>query len=252
MIMTGAMCIVAQGSSLQLVIATIVMLLYMLLVLKTAPFEEDTEDWSSFIGCFALCMTTFGGVCLITDDPLNRTFEPFTMAVILITLNVLSMTAQLSILILLDCGVWDRVFMRRKKKLDRSSRGRRMSSVLPMTLTKDLALARVKQLREVRLLYGAGSDEYKEVAIGLDQMKDAKNNAMPIKNGAEKQVDRTKVFPIASTNEDNDDDDSKNKNMNHEEAREYLVSIRKEFSAGSKEYRDAARSLDFSESEHVI
>ena len=54
MVMTGAMCVVAQGSAIQLAVATIVMLLYMLLVLKTAPFEEDSEDWSSFIGCFAL------------------------------------------------------------------------------------------------------------------------------------------------------------------------------------------------------
>ena len=172
--MTGAMCIVAQGSSLQLVFATIVMLLYMLLVLKTAPFEEDTEDWSSFIGCFALCMTTFGGVCLITDDPSNKTFDPFVMAVILISLNVVSMTSQLSILILVDCGVWDRLCMQRKKKVDRSSRGRRRSSILPVSLSKSEALEKVQILRDVRLKYGAGSDEYVEAAKKYQQQHERK------------------------------------------------------------------------------
>ena len=45
-IMTGALCVTAQGSSLQLLIAVITQQFYMLLVLKTAPYEEDTEDWT--------------------------------------------------------------------------------------------------------------------------------------------------------------------------------------------------------------
>ena len=81
MIMTGAMCVVAQGSSVQLLIAILVMLMYMLLgkknlfrlyvgcffcselfvflsffflaVLKTAPFIANSEDWSAFLACLA-------------------------------------------------------------------------------------------------------------------------------------------------------------------------------------------------------
>ena len=132
MVMTGAMCVVAQGSALQLVVANIVMLLYMLLVLKTAPFEEDSEDWSSFVGCFALCITTLGGLCLIMDDPLDPTFDSNVMMILLVALNILSMSVQLGIMVLLDCGVWDRLCMRRGKKLDRTSRGRRKSTqILP-------------------------------------------------------------------------------------------------------------------------
>ena len=54
MIMTGAMCVIAQGSSVQLLVAILVMQFYMLLVLKTAPYEADSEDWTSFIAC-VLC-----------------------------------------------------------------------------------------------------------------------------------------------------------------------------------------------------
>jgi len=128
MVMTGAMCVVAQGSPVQLAVATVVMLFYMLLVLKTAPFEEDTEDWSSFVSCCALCMTTFGGLCLITDDPSNPSFDPYMMMVVLISMNVLAFTIQIGIVVLLDCGVWDRCCMKRKQKVDRSSRGRRNST----------------------------------------------------------------------------------------------------------------------------
>jgi hypothetical protein len=132
MVMTGAMCVVAQGSPLQLAVATIVMLFYMLLVLKMAPFEEDSEDWSSFVGCFALCMTTLGGLCLIMDDPLNPSFDSYVMMVALISLNVLSLAIQIGIVVLLDCGVWDRCCMKRKQKVDRSHRGRRKSThILP-------------------------------------------------------------------------------------------------------------------------
>ena len=45
-IMTGAMCVVAQGSSAQLLIAVLVMVVYMLVILKTSPFVEDSEDIS--------------------------------------------------------------------------------------------------------------------------------------------------------------------------------------------------------------
>ena len=54
MLMTGAMCVVAPGSSVQLLIAVLVMLLYTMTILKTAPYEEDSEDWSSFISCVAV------------------------------------------------------------------------------------------------------------------------------------------------------------------------------------------------------
>ena len=56
-IMTGALCVTAQGSSLQLLIAVLTQQFYMLLVLKTAPYEEDTEDWTSFISSFCLTLT---------------------------------------------------------------------------------------------------------------------------------------------------------------------------------------------------
>ena len=136
MIMTGAMCVVAQGSSVQLLIAILVMLMYMLLgkknlfclyngcffcselfvflsffflaVLKTAPFEADSEDWSAFVACVALTLTTIGGFALIMDDPATRTYESAVLAVILIGINVLCIVIEILIVVVVDCGTYER------------------------------------------------------------------------------------------------------------------------------------------------
>jgi hypothetical protein len=137
MIMTGAMCVVAQGSSVQLLIAILVMLMYMLLgklknnlfclyvgcffgsellvflscflaVLKTAPFQADSEDWSAFVACVALTLTTIGGFALIMDDPTTRTYESAVLAVILIGINVLCIVIEILIVVVVDCGAYER------------------------------------------------------------------------------------------------------------------------------------------------
>ena len=108
MIMTGAMCVVAQGSSVQLLIAIMVMLFYMLLVLKTAPFKEDSEDWSAFVACVALTLTTIGGFALVTDKATDRTYESAVLAVILIGINLACLGTDFIIVLVVDCGLGQR------------------------------------------------------------------------------------------------------------------------------------------------
>ena len=108
MIMTGAMCVIAQGSSVQLLIAILVMLFYMLLVLKTAPYEADSEDWTAFIACVALTLTTIGGFALITDDPTTRTYESTVLTIVLIGINVICFVLEIILVVVFDCGVYER------------------------------------------------------------------------------------------------------------------------------------------------
>ena len=103
--MTGAMVVVAPGSSVQLLIAVLVMLWYLMVVLKTAPYEEDSEDWSSFIACVALTLTCIGGLVLIQDNPSNRTYEDSLLAVILIGINVFCIALDIVIVVVVDCGL---------------------------------------------------------------------------------------------------------------------------------------------------
>ena len=102
-IMTGAMVVVAPGSSVQLLIAVLVMQGYLMVVLKTAPYEEDSEDWSSFIACVALTLTCIGGLVLIQDNPTNRTYEDSLLAAILIGINVFCIAADIVIVVVFDC-----------------------------------------------------------------------------------------------------------------------------------------------------
>ena len=108
MVMTGAMCVVAQGSSVQLLIAILIMQFYMLLVLKTAPYEADSEDWNAFIACVALTLTTIGGFALFTDDPTQRTYENTVLTIILVSINAVVLTLDILIVIVFDCGAYER------------------------------------------------------------------------------------------------------------------------------------------------
>ena len=103
MVMTGAMCVVAQGSSVQLLIAILVMMSYMLLVLKTAPYEEDSEDWSAFVACVALTLTTIGGFALMTDNQNARTYESKVLGLVLIGINGVCIALEIFIVVVFDC-----------------------------------------------------------------------------------------------------------------------------------------------------
>ena len=79
-----------------------------LAVLKTAPFEADSEDWTAFVACVALTLTTIGGFALIMDDPTTRTYESAVLAVILIGINVLCIATEILIVVFVDCGLGER------------------------------------------------------------------------------------------------------------------------------------------------
>ena len=105
--MTGAMCVVAPGSSVQLLLAVLIMLIYTMTILKTAPYEEDTEDWSSFIACSALTLTTIGGFALIMDDPNAPTYETILLSHLLIGINSVCFATDVLIVIMFDCELYE-------------------------------------------------------------------------------------------------------------------------------------------------
>jgi hypothetical protein len=72
MMLTGAMVVIAPGSSSQLLIGLLIAILYMLAVLKIAPFLEEADDWLSFTTSLTLVMTLLMGLIL----KLNKTDYP--------------------------------------------------------------------------------------------------------------------------------------------------------------------------------
>ena len=85
--LTGAMTIIEPGSSAQLVIALLVVLLNMLFVLKLAPFVDDADDYLSFLTSFQMLLTLLGGLLIKTDNPLDPTYDSSMVGLVLVVVN---------------------------------------------------------------------------------------------------------------------------------------------------------------------
>ena len=66
--MTGAMVIVKNGTPLQPFIAMLIQMIFLLVVLKLAPYNDDLDDWSSFVCSLALTLTTLAGFLLMMSQ----------------------------------------------------------------------------------------------------------------------------------------------------------------------------------------
>ena len=82
-ILTGGMVLVAPGSSAQVLWAEVVCLIYLLLVLKIAPFRYDLDDWLAFAASLQLFLVFMAAFALKTDDPNDTVYEKKTMGICL-------------------------------------------------------------------------------------------------------------------------------------------------------------------------
>merc|ERR1711865_850610 len=67
-VMTGGMVIVGNGTPTQPLVAMLIQLIFLLVVLKMAPYNDDLDDWSSFVCSLALTLTTFAGFLLMISE----------------------------------------------------------------------------------------------------------------------------------------------------------------------------------------
>lgn len=105
MVMTGAICVVTPGSPAQIAVAMLVMLLYLLVVLKAAPYESDLDDLVAVATNFALLTTLFVALLLVTDDQENPNFDPSSLGVLMICCNVCVILLEFGILLLFECNL---------------------------------------------------------------------------------------------------------------------------------------------------
>ena len=103
MMLTGAMVLIAPGSPVQLLVAIFVVLIFLLLVLKVAPFVDNTDDWLSFLCSFQMLVTLLSGFAMLTDNKEGeKKFPSNSMGPILIVMNSMAFVAlAISILLLL-------------------------------------------------------------------------------------------------------------------------------------------------------
>jgi hypothetical protein len=112
MMLTGAMTVIAAGTSLQIVIALLIVLINMLLVLKLAPFADEADDWLSFLTSFQMLITLLGGLLMTMDttEAVSRTYtDPDSMGSLLVFVNSLGFIAFVISLMLLHPKVRERV-----------------------------------------------------------------------------------------------------------------------------------------------
>ena len=80
--MTGAMVIVENGTPLQPLVAMLIQMTFLLIVLKLAPYNDDLDDWSSFVCSLALTLTTLAGFLLMIS---RKNLDPVLSVDILTT-----------------------------------------------------------------------------------------------------------------------------------------------------------------------
>jgi len=87
MLLTGAMTIIAAGSSAQLVIALLIVMIDLLLVLKLGPFTDDSDDILSFLTSGQMFLTLLGGLLIMMDKPTDPTYDPTFMGIAMVVVN---------------------------------------------------------------------------------------------------------------------------------------------------------------------
>ena len=139
MVMTGMLCIIGQGTTVQPMVATFIQFCYLLVVLKLAPYISDSDDWASIINSMSIVLTLQCGFALMTDSTDDPQYNKTLMDVLITSLVIGSVLIQLGIIVLFKCGIWKKI----KKR-----GGGNSSKVVPVTTNeKEVDGAAVKTWR---------------------------------------------------------------------------------------------------------
>merc|ERR1711865_894763 len=150
MLLTGAMCVILPGSSAQVLIAILLVLFFMLLVFKTAPFIDDVDDWLSFMTSLQMMLTLLAGFTLLTDN--KDEYDSETAGTALIAINSVAVVFLiLSIIALIPCI---RVRMDRCGKKDEDED---LTKVLPVVLPKSNKEQEQENIKSLKS-WGQGED----------------------------------------------------------------------------------------------
>jgi len=122
--MCGGLVVLNPGSPTQIVCAILIMLFHLLLVLKTAPYERDSEDWTAFLSSLCLTLTYVGALIKMLQARQRLEYDPNELDYANYALNIFPI-ACVSIVVLImvfvDCGLWNCI--RGKKGLKDGKKG---------------------------------------------------------------------------------------------------------------------------------
>ena len=127
MLMTGALCVIGQGSAVQPLVAILFQFTYLLVVLKVAPYDSSGDDWSSILTSLTIVLTLLIAFALATDGNGEKNASSFDgefFGVLMIGMFVCTMVVQIGIMVLLDCSVLEKIQKKcggRKKTKEKES-----------------------------------------------------------------------------------------------------------------------------------
>jgi hypothetical protein len=90
MLMTGALVVIAPGSPVQILTGASIMLAYLLLVIRTAPYVEDTDDHLIVIVSVSILLVTLCGFVMMIDDYDRPYFKHATVEGFILTTTIIS------------------------------------------------------------------------------------------------------------------------------------------------------------------
>ena len=104
--MCGGLVVLAPGSPVQVLFAILIMQFHLLFLLKLAPYEKDSEDWSSFFATLGLCLISLAALMMMLD--LEGT-EQYIIGLVTTVLPCLCIAVVLGIMIMYDFGLKQRL-----------------------------------------------------------------------------------------------------------------------------------------------
>ena len=140
----------------------------MLVVLKLAPYDSDGDDQAAFVSSFTLFLTMLCAFAIMKEDPNAPNMDSNIVGYILIGISSLCLLAEIAIMIsTADLSVLKRC---KSKKKNKNKTDLVKVAPEPESSNEDATppppppVINVQKLREIRLKYGAGSEEYIQAA----------------------------------------------------------------------------------------
>merc|ERR1712028_57111 len=204
-IMTGAMVIVKNGTPLQPFIAMLIQMIFLLVVLKLAPYNDDLDDWSSFVCSLALTLTTLAGFLLMMSQKNTEELPLLPVGILtnaLIGINALCFIYEMVVIGYVVCQ--EKCAKRKKKRSNNNSTKELINNgnsskvqvqVLPTTDDKCKESAKEKEKQTKNAKTAAGQKQVDNAEIVAAESV-AASKTVPEKQSLFKTNTRsTKVMP---------------------------------------------------------
>ena len=108
--MCGGLVVLNPGSPTQVVCAILIMQFHLLLVLKTAPYVSDSEDWTAFASSLGLTLVYIGALVKMLKIRQRLEYDPNELDYADTAMDVLPIACVsivVLIMIFVDCGLWN-------------------------------------------------------------------------------------------------------------------------------------------------